>query len=236
MRETYGSDKEVPPPEGEHAHRHPVMTTGDPTDDIDQQADHQPHRCQCSDDQEQENMGGNGADSPEVPARANGQLVPRPVTLVMRRASQRRHPGMPRPVTLVMRRASQRRHPARTHDEGALDRASRRRTPPGASGAVLGLNVAGRGTRRYCPGGSRDALIALRWRACASAAVGLPLRPAGSTAKPESRRTVLRAIPQSSLSDPQFGLGHGLGRIGTKSPLSSVRRSSLSTSCISASE
>ena len=27
--------------------------------------------------------------------------------------------------------------PPRTHDEGALNRASRRRTPPGASGAVV---------------------------------------------------------------------------------------------------
>ena len=36
-------------------------------------------------------------------------------------------------MTLVMIRASQGRHPARTQDEGALNRASRTRTQPGAS-------------------------------------------------------------------------------------------------------
>ena len=41
---------------------------------------------------------------------------------------------VPRHTTLVMLRASQRRHPARTHDEGAPCRASRRRTPPGGVG------------------------------------------------------------------------------------------------------
>jgi len=50
-------------------------------------------------------------------------------------------------MTLVMFRAAKRRHPARTHDEGALHRASRRGTQLGASVAVNTANVVSRGTR-----------------------------------------------------------------------------------------